>query len=136
METVCCVRPCQGMGGEWHDRIKTELMSMFRWSGIVATCEVWGLFKHLVPEEALSDQEVYKQKQVMIPDFRVQLSSPTGVTDTRLAELKFTCSKDCYKPGVRQRQFRKAVDRRADKLMEEYRKKAGNLDRLIGEEGG
>ena len=36
---------------------------------------------------------------------------------------------------MRQRQFRKAVDRRADKLMEEYRKKAEYLDRLIGEQG-
>ena len=106
---------CEALPGDgWrigHDRIKTEIMSMLKWSGVVATCEVWGLFKHLVPQETLNREDVYKQRQGMIPDFRVQLSSPTGETDTRLAELKFTCSRDCYKPGVKQRVFRKAVNR-------------------------
>ena len=76
-----------------------------------------------------------KQRQVMIPDFRVQLRSQTGQSDTRLAELKFTCGQSQYKPDVRQREFRRAVDRRADDLMEEYRKKAGDMDLLLGEEG-
>ena len=71
----------------------------------------------------------------MIPDFRIELSSTTGQSETRLAELKFTCSRDMYKPGVRQRQFRKAVNRRADKLMDEYRNKANDMDNLLGEEG-
>ena len=39
----------------------------------------------------------------MVPDFRVQLASPTGESETRLAELKFTCSQDNYKPGVNYR---------------------------------
>ena len=130
---------CQSLPGDgWrirHDRIKTELMSMMRWSGMVATCEVWGLFKHLVPQEDLSRAEVNKQRQVMIPDFRIQLLSQTRQTETRLAELKYTCGRDFYKPGVRQRQFRKAVNKRADLLMDDYRKKADNMDRLLGEEG-
>ena len=130
---------CQSLPGDgWrirHDRIKTELMSMMRWSGMVATCEVWGLFKHLVPHEDLNREEVNKQRQVMIPDFRVQLSSPSGQSETRLAELKFTCGRDFYKPGVRQRQFKKAVNRRAEKLMGEYRDKAEGMDRILGEEG-
>ena len=48
---------------------------MLRWSGVVSTCEVWGLFKDLVPVESLTREEVSKQRQVMIPDFRVQLKS-------------------------------------------------------------
>ena len=86
---------CQTLAGDgWrnrHDRIKTEIISMIGWSGMVATCEVWGLFHHLVPHEALGREDVRKQRQVMIPDFRVQLSSRTGQSETRLAELKFTC---------------------------------------------
>ena len=69
---------CETLPGDgWrirHDRIKQEVMSMLRWSGIVSTCEVWGLFKHLVPVDSLSREDVNKQRQVMIPDFRVQLN--------------------------------------------------------------
>ena len=36
---------------------------------------------------------------------------------------------------MRQRVFKRAVDRRAEKLMDEYREKADNMDRLLGEEG-
>ena len=101
---------------------------------MVSTCEVWGLFKHLVPQDDLASSEVNKQRQVMIPDFRVQISSSTGQTQTRLAELKFTCGREFYKPGVRQRQFRKGVNRGADQLKDEYRKKANSMDMLLGEE--
>ena len=60
----------------------------------------------------------------MIPDFRIKLSSQTGQSEARLAELKYTCGQDLYKPGVRQREFKRAVEIRAGKLMEEYREKA------------
>ena len=64
---------CQKLPGDgWrirHDRIKQEIMSMLGWSGVVATCEVWGLFKHLVPQDSLDREDVNKQRQVMIPDF-------------------------------------------------------------------
>ena len=36
---------------------------------------------------------------------------------------------------TRQREFVKAVNRRAGELMGEYRDKAANMDRLLGEEG-
>ena len=131
---------CQSLPGDgWrtrHDRIKQEIMGMMGWSGMVATCEVWGLFKHLVPQNRQGSEEVNKQRQVMIPDFRIQLSSQTGQSEARLAELKFTCGRDHYKPGVRQREFKRAVDRRAGTLMEEYRGKADTMDQLLGEEGG
>ena len=79
----------------------------------------------------------------MVPDFRIQL--PAGVsgfglapgeTATRLAELKYTCSEQHYRTGVRQRDFKRAVDRRAGQLMEEYRSKADRMDRMLGEEEG
>ena len=57
-----------------------------------------------------------------------------GETATRLAELKYTCSKQHYRTGVRQRDLKRAVDRRAGQLMEEYRSKADRMDRMLGEE--
>ena len=57
-----------------------------------------------------------------------------GETATRLAELKYTCSEQHYRTGVRQRDLKRAVDRRAGQLMEEYRSKADRMDRMLGEE--
>ena len=81
-------------------------MSLLGWSGVVATCEVWGLFKHLIPQNKQGSEEVNKQRQVMIPDCRIQLSSQTCQSEARLAELKYTCGRDLYKPGVRQWEFK------------------------------
>ena len=133
------------IGGGWtirHDRTKGEIMRMLSWSGIVATCEVSGLFQHLVPPAAQDRPEVKRQSHVMIPDFRLQLPHTTpgldlapGETATRLAELKFTCSEQHYRTGVRQREFQRAVERRAGLLMGEYQAKADRMDTLLGEEG-
>ena len=118
-------------------------MRMLSWSGIVATCEVTGLFQHLIPPAARDRPEVRNQSHVMVPDFRLQLPHTTpgldlapGETATRLAELKHTCSEEHYRTGTRQRTFQRAVDRRAGLLMGEYRGKADRMDTLLGEEGG
>ena len=50
--------------------------------------------------------------------------------------IQFTCGRDLYKPGVRQREFKRSVDRRVGTLMEDYRGKADGMDQLLGEEGG
>ena len=72
----------------------------------------------------------------MIPDFRILLSLQTDQSEARLAELKHTCSRDLFKPGVRQREFKMAVEIRAEKLMDEFREKPDGMDQLLGEEGG
>ena len=59
-----------------------------------------------------------------------------GQAETRLGELKFCCGQRLYKPGVRQQQFKRAVDIRAGALMGEYRVKADNMDRLLGKTEG
>ena len=127
-------------GGDWtsrHDRLKMEIMRMFQWTGVRATCEVWGLFGHLVPQEALAREDVRRQKGVMRPDFRVELKDEaTGLEETKLAELKFTCGKDLYKAGVRQHTFKRAVEARAEEVVREYRRKADRMDELLGEEPG
>ena len=42
---------------------------MMSWSGLSATCEAWGMFKHPVPQNRQGSEEVNEQRQVMIPDF-------------------------------------------------------------------
>ena len=57
---------CQNLPGDgWrirHDRIKQEIMRMMGWSGMVATCEVWCLFRHLVPHNRQGSAEIKKQR--------------------------------------------------------------------------
>ena len=107
---------CQHLpGGSWtirHDRTKAELMRMLGWSGIVASCEVGGIFQHLIPPAARDRPEIKNHSHVMILDFRIQLPSSTpaldlaaGETETQLAELKHTCSENHYRTGKRQQQF-------------------------------
>ena len=132
---------CENLsGGDWttrHDRLKLELMSMFDWSGVTATCEVWGLFSHLVPPVALAREEVLKQKSVMRPDYRLELENKaTNQMDTRLAELKYYCGRGLYKVGVKQHQFKRAVEARAEEIVKDYRGKADRMDELLGEEPG
>ena len=110
---------------------------------MVASCEVGGLFQHLIPPAARDRPEIKNQSHVMIPDFRIQLPSSTpaldlapGETETRLAELKHTCSETHYRTGTRQHHFTRAVDRKAGELMGEYQRKADRMDTLLGECGG
>ena len=102
-----------------------------------------GLFPHLIPQVARDRTDIRNQSHVMVPDFRIQLPSSTpaldlapGETETRLAELKHTCSESHYRTGRRQQQFTRAVDRRAGELMGEYQAKADRMDTLLGEGGG
>ena len=93
---------CKALAGDgWrtrHDRHKTEIMRMLGWSGMVATCEVTGLFAHLVPQEERAREGLQEARQVMVPDFRLELpaSATNGLatpglhlapeqTETRLA---------------------------------------------------
>ena len=142
---------CQALAGDgWrirHDRLKVELRSMMDWVGMVATCEVTGIWAPLLPRDALEREEVQKARQVLIPDFRVELPATTGLstagralapgqTETRLAELKYYCGKSLYKPGVRQRTFQRAVDARAVEIREEYKETADKMDGFLGDEVG
>ena len=37
-----------------HDSVKLELVRLFKWCGLPATCEVFNLFSHLIPQEGLT----------------------------------------------------------------------------------
>ena len=87
--------------------------------------------------------EVRTQTAVMVPDIRLELPASTPGLNllpqenvSRLAELKFTCSKTHYKPGVRQHHFKRTVARRAEEIVKEYQKKADDMDQLLGEGEG
>ena len=112
-------------------------MTMFDWSGVTATCEVWGLFSHLVPPVALDREEVVKQKSVMRPDYRLEMvNKATDQKETRLAELKYYCGWGLYKVGVKQHHFKRAVEARAEEVIREYKAKADRMDELLGEQPG
>ena len=70
-----------------------------------------------------------RERQGMVPDFMVELPSHTGGKTRKLAELKvINCCSTRYSPGQRG----KAVDRRANLLQGEYRRKAREVDRIAG----
>ena len=67
-------------GDSWrirHDTVKIEFNRLFMWSSMRSTCEVFGLFSHLIPQEGLNRLERGRQRQGMVPDFMLEVSSPT-----------------------------------------------------------
>ena len=92
------------------------------------TVEVWGLFSHLIPAEALTRMERGRKRQAIVPDFRMDLPSPNYETRTQLAELKvISCCKSWYTPGSEVR----ATDKRAQQLPADYRRKARKVDQDV-----
>ena len=80
-----------------HDMVKLALNSLIMDSGIRAECEIFGLFKHLIPVEALAEEETLQRgrgRQGLLPDFKLDIPGPgagpgaLGNVETRLAELK------------------------------------------------
>ena len=116
-----------------HDLLKMTIYDLCRWAGLPAEVEVFNLFSRLIPQEGLARFEKERQRQAVIPDFRIVVpvaGQPTSV----LHELKcISVSQSRYKPGGVQR----AVDKRADELHEEYVRKAKEVDRLyVGTQPG
>ena len=110
--------------------------------------EAWGrlteeaarMLEYLGKEEEVGGgrEEVQEARQVMVPDFRLELPATTatglaspgiylapGQCATRLAELKFYCGKAHFRQGRRQRQFKRAVDLRVEEVRREYVERAG-----------
>ena len=113
-----------------HDKIKMTLNSLLTWCRIPTTCEVWGLFSHLIPNEALSRMESGRKRQGLVPDFRVEVPDETGRTKYQLAELKVvSCCDTWYRPGSSSNT--RATDRRAQGLQSDYLRKAKNIDKNI-----
>ena len=122
---------CKHLPGDtWrarHDTGKLAIVSECLDAKVVHDCEVYGLFADLIPAQA-SDQgenlEWGRARQGLIPDFRLRLPSPGGLTD-HLAELKFVGAGVSWFPrGV----AGKGTDRRANGLPNLYKTKLKPLD--------
>ena len=88
--------------------------------------EVFNLFSRLIPQQGLARIDQFRQRQAMVPDFRIVLPME-GQSRPVLHELKvISCSKSPYKPSWTAR----AVDMRADDLHQEYVSKARSADRM------
>ena len=118
-------------GDHWrtrHDKIKLAIGSLCSWARLPVTTEVFGLFSHLIPAQALSRVERGRKRQALVPDFRLEMPCPTGGTRFQLAELKvISCCDSWYTPSVRGNV--RATEKRASGLKAEYRRKARDVDR-------
>ena len=107
-----------------------------RWAGLGVQCEVFNLFAGLIPQQGLARLERGRKRQGMVADFMVQLpGEAVGVVGAAgpvavLAELK--CISSCPTWYQRAPGARKGVERRANELPGEYRRKAQQLDREFG----
>ena len=101
-------------------------------STLRSECEVYGLFKDLIPVEALENEvelERGRGRQGLLPDFKMEIPSPAGEPIQRLAELKIIGAVPKWYPrsgGLARK--KKAVERRAAQLPAEYRTPLSNLD--------
>ncbi len=118
-------------GDHWrtrHDKIKLTLGSLCSWARLPATTEVFGLFSHLIPAQALSRFERGRKRQALVPDFRIEMPSPIGGTRFQLAELKvISCCDSWYTPSAGGNV--RATEKRANGLKAEYRRKARDVDK-------
>ena len=115
-----------------HDRVKTILNSFCLTANLRAECEVYGLFKDLIPVQALEQEEDLQRgrgRQGLLPDFKVELPTIAGEPTERLAELKIIGAVRKWYPrsgGLARK--KKAVERRAAPLPGEYRTPLTRLD--------
>ena len=118
-------------GDHWrtrHDNAKLEIASLCAYAKLDHTTEVFGLFAHLIPQQALSRIEHGRKRQGLVPDFRLKTTSSTGATRYQLAELKIiSCCDSWYAPSAGGQV--RAVDKRANGLPANYRRKARDADK-------
>ena len=118
-------------GDHWrirHDKVKMAIHSLCVWARLPVTVEVWGLFSHLIPAASLTRMERGRKRQAIVPDFRIEMPTPTGGSSPQLAELKMiSCCETWYPAGGNTR----GTDKRAGGLQQEYRKKARKVDQEV-----
>ena len=110
-----------------HDAVKLELRRLLRWAGIPVICEVFNQFSDCIPQEALNRIERGRQRQGLVPDFK--MPGEQGEGDI-LCEVKcMSASKSRYPRNPRQGAgTSRAVDRRAEGLTADYTRKAKEID--------
>ena len=121
-----------------HDQVKLAINSLILDSGLRADCEVFGLFKSLIPVEAFEQEENLQRgrgRQGLLPDFKLDIPGPgagpgaLGNVVSKLAELKVCGAVESYYPrsGASAR-ARKGVERRAALITGEYKRPLTALD--------
>ena len=124
-------------GDHWrtrHDKLKMAIHSLCVWARLPVTVEVWGLFGHLIPAQALTRMEKGRKRQAIVPDFRIEMPTPLGGTRPQLAELKvISCCETWYPAGAGGNI--RGTDKRAGGLQQEYRMKAKKVDQEVLGEG-
>ena len=115
-----------------HDKSKSVLNRFFLSCNIRAECEVFGVFKDLIPSEALEVEGELQRgqgRQGLLPDFRLELPSPMGQPQFQLAELKIIGAVETrYPRSGRCARKKRGVERRRDLLAGEYRNPLAALD--------
>ena len=150
-------------GGHWIDRhnlMEQEVAALCSYAGVPAEREPFGLFGHLLPQQALNTLQQHQRSQVLRPDLRLDIPTTRVRTHTvrvlhpgqaappvppapltrdfsgsNIAEIKVLGKgvKKYYKSGSR---AARAVDQRAGGIPAEYRRKAAAMDAVItGVEG-
>ena len=118
-------------GDHWrqrHDQIKFVIGRLCIWAGVPCELEVFNLFSGLIPQEGLARIDRERQRQSMVPDFKITLNMG-GQSRPVLHELKcISSSQSRYKPSWKER----GVDKRANDLHDEYVGKAKKADQLHG----
>jgi hypothetical protein len=67
-------------GGHWitrHNSIEQELASLCIYAGLPAECEPYGLFGHLLPQQALHQLQRERKHQVLRSDLRLEIPPTT-----------------------------------------------------------
>ena len=70
-------------GGHWsvrHNVVEQELASLCSYAGLPVECEPYGLFAHLLPQQALHRLQQERRSQVLRPDLRLEIPVLTFVT--------------------------------------------------------
>ena len=125
-EVMCATLP----GDSWrtrHDSLKTCLMNILEDAKVPAEAEVYGLFRHLIPAEALAaggPLEQARQRMGLTPDLRIRFPTAEGPQDL-LGEIKLMSAGRTRYPLTR---MEKQADRRARELPATYRRPLARLD--------
>ena len=114
-----------------HDVLKLEIVRMANEARVPIDCEVFGIFRTLIPTQELEEGGSLsrsRQRNGLCPDFKIRVPTGDGPRD-QLGELK------CLSAGVSRYPIGKAekqVDRRARELPGSYRRPLEKLDRQMG----
>ena len=65
-------------GDHWrgrHDQVKMTIFNMCRWAGLPTEVEVFNMFSRHIPQEGLARVDQQRQRQAMVPDFKISIQS-------------------------------------------------------------